>query len=185
MRIHHGRSPAEKPPQDHGFLQGRKTQVPRRHRRGGPRPRRRFARNGHQFRPSHGSGNIVNINDPKERVIGYIGVHNIEEKRIFITRTELQDSLLFSAPQKVYCYEPVITAQLSEDSIGWVRTLTTYYESGYVLPINPSDSLPQVLQLTNIPFANKSCVDCRLYGTNIKPDFWLNDEVYDGAIGCR
>ena len=134
--------------------------------------------------PSHNTGNVVNVNDPLEQVLGYVGAHNMHEQRIFIARSELQDSLLFTVPPKTYCYDPVITT-LPSDSVSYLRTLTVYYENAYVLPINPSDSLPPVLKLTNIPFAQKSCVDCRLRGTNVKPDFWVDTEVYDGARGCN
>jgi hypothetical protein len=105
-------------------------------------------------------GNIHNISDDKEPVIGYVTISPIQEKRIFIRRTDVEDWRYFSGCELT---EIPNNSNAIRESV-----------------INKS-LLPTRIVFTNAIFPNidafnvakPSCVDCRLNGgTNEKPAYW-------------
>ncbi|HEX6426387.1 MAG TPA: DUF4249 family protein, partial [Niastella sp.] len=105
---------------------------------------------GHQ--PSELKGNIHCITNPNEPVIGFIGIANRQEKRIWIKRTDLPD-WRYMLP----CEEHT------------VPTDSAAFYSAY-MPTNPIEYGPSGI-LTYLA-VNPNCVDCTLRGTNVKPSFW-------------
>jgi hypothetical protein len=104
--------------------------------------------------PSELNGNIHNINDSKETVIGYINICNIQSKRIFIKNDALKD------------WTTTLPCNLKEirnnsDSI--------YYDGGGLTPTDVAKSLLSIISFYAAP---PSCVDCKLRGTSNKPSFW-------------
>ena len=98
--------------------------------------------------PGNLKGNLVNLNDPNEMVVGYIGAGSSTEKREYFTipwnyRQNCSDVIL------------VPKDRISMDSF--------FITMGY-WPI--SEDIGIWIS------APKICVDCRIRGTNIKPDFW-------------
>lgn len=103
--------------------------------------------------PGNLKGNIKNIQDPKEVVVGYIGAGSSVEKRTF-----------FRIPwnYKESCRETVFVPNV-RDSIKY------YFRDGGYWPISLGlDELGQEGYVA----APIPCVDCRLKGTNVKPAFW-------------
>jgi len=104
--------------------------------------------------PSEIRGNIKNINDPSELVIGYTCISTQAEKRIFID----QNMMYYYA---VSC-NLINYNGLDASRIGY----PTYYPVDYI--IDRSSSL-----ITGYVLAPRNCVDCeRLGGKNVKPVFW-------------
>jgi len=116
--------------------------------------------------PSEIGGNIHNVDNPAEPVVGYISASNIQTKRIYINKIQLPswptpypsmcnlDSTLRSRPfvgdeVKLFLYPPTsflaISAIESEGNIiGYMRTF-------------------------------QDCADCRLYGKKKAPAFWIDN----------
>ena len=103
--------------------------------------------------PSQLQGNIHCITNPSEPVIGFVGVSTVEQKRIFIVRSQLRP--WHSGSEAFVCTPKIIT-----DSVQYYLSDTTmapaYFLSGGALAI-----------------AKKVCVDCRRHGgVTTKPSFW-------------
>ena len=108
--------------------------------------------------PSIVRGNYRNTQNDNEVVIGYFDAAEVQQKRIYINRAELPNfrrSNFYS-----YCQDTIVSpGRVGEIlSIGWVIVRE------------------EIVQETGLPgylFSYQSCIDCRQYGTNVKPEFWV------------
>ncbi len=102
--------------------------------------------------PSALVGNIHNITDETERVIGYFDASSIEQQRIYITRSDLPG---INIPNPyVMCTDSIVEYdQIPEMMLFGYMLINYEFMIGYHM------SYP-------------SCIDCTLAGTNKKPDFW-------------
>jgi hypothetical protein len=103
--------------------------------------------------PAELKGNIRSLSDPKEPVIGFIGIANRQEKRIWIRKSEVPDwRYILSCETKV------------------IEVDSAKYYSMY-MPVSPVDyGSGGILTYLGV---QPSCVDCRLRGgVNSKPSFW-------------
>lgn len=98
--------------------------------------------------PGNLKGNVVNLNDPLEMVVGYIGAGSSAVKREF-----------FTIP---WNYRSGCTNLINVPKIK--DSLDYYFSGGGFWPV--SDNITDWISATT------RCVDCRTRGTNIKPDFW-------------
>ena len=102
--------------------------------------------------PSQLRGNIKNIGDPDEPVIGYVNAATITSYRIFIRREQIKD--------RIQLVSNCITITTTQDSAAHYlsdpRLAPAYYVSGGGITLSTVD-----------------CVDCRLKGgTTNKPAYW-------------
>jgi hypothetical protein len=115
--------------------------------------------------PSQLSGNIHNLADPAEPVIGYISAGTVSSKRIFITSEELPQTWSTNYP-----YECVTDSLLYMDKNGF-NQVRQVLVPGAEIPVsaiyNKSSRLP-----VGYVGAEPYCVDCTLRGTKQQPDFW-------------
>jgi len=122
--------------------------------------------------PAQLTGNVRCLNDDAEITLGYIGVHSVEQKRIFISRPELPGTWAIQSgyescvpPDSIWIDRPApplpIPAQVYQAAFG--------SSSGY-LPIEPIYGPTGVFQ--GYTAASKDCIDCRTRGTAVKPSFW-------------
>lgn len=106
--------------------------------------------------PSQLIGNIHNVSNPEEVVIGFISICTVEDKRLFIDNSEV--------PQWNYrsdCMEARVLN--TPDSIDVAQG------SGLV----PTDVLETFgTAIIYFGVSSSDCVDCTRTGTNIKPSFW-------------
>lgn len=106
--------------------------------------------------PSTVYGNIHNVNDDSEVVLGYFDVSTVSEKRIFITRADMPP---IRVPNYYnYCTDSIVRFNRIEDMI----------EGNYMLAYETQDDFGNFIYVMSWP----TCIDCRIYGTNIEPDFW-------------
>ena len=106
--------------------------------------------------PSKMPSNIRCINDETKKVVGYVSVAKISEKRIFIKNSELNVWPPINEAESC----PVI-AKRPVDAIAMLKK-------------DPS-LLPAYFETLSgqLAIASKFCVDCRLTkGSNVKPLFW-------------
>lgn len=106
--------------------------------------------------PSEIKGNIHCITDPTEYVVGYVTASSIEEKRIFISQTEV--------PQWGYRGEFCESDTVPNDP----NSIRTKFGNGGLVPYY-FHSPPGDYYLGS----SSECVDCRARGASIiKPVFW-------------
>ncbi len=108
--------------------------------------------------PSEISGNITCISDPKEQVLGWISAGTVSQKRIFISYKDKPKSGVGIEWMYIQRCEPFIT---SPDSL-------IYYLNARNLIIS-EDSKEGIIKYI---LSSAPCIDCRLRGANIKPDYW-------------
>lgn len=104
--------------------------------------------------PSDISGNIKCITNPSEKVIGYVSVSSAEEKRLFISRTEL--------PAWGYRANCEVT-----DVANNPDSFAKYYPQ-----LEPFEAIGAGPAITAYKSTYIECLDCRLRGTNDRPSFW-------------
>jgi hypothetical protein len=112
--------------------------------------------------------NMHNINDPKERVLGYFQVSALKQKRIFITAYQAYKMNL-----PFYHYSECARIEDGPDISG--MTLDDIYimyciNSDYSF-IEPEYD-PDTGQLYRLIFTRPECANCELTGTSAKPVFW-------------
>lgn len=105
--------------------------------------------------PSEITGNIHNINNPEEPVIGYISACTVSSKRIFINNAQLLQNWLPGYP-----YDCEL------DTVKDVKELIG--AAPLFIPVSKID-LPGV---TFYLSSDITCVDCTLRGFKKQPDFW-------------
>jgi hypothetical protein len=106
--------------------------------------------------PSQLIGNIQCVENPQEPVIGFVEVADLQEKRIFIPRSELG-----SWPYVTNCQE--VSLPVNADSLNAVEE--------ELLPTTPHE-YDLLGFLKRFWASTPDCVDCTRRGTNVKPSFW-------------
>lgn len=110
--------------------------------------------------PTPVTGNMENVNDPLEPVLGYFEVAGVTEKRIFISRSELP-AYFWVPTGNEHCESLEVMGEgLQELSEDWL--LLFRYEFMDTLWTRMSNRI--------------DCYDCTLKGENIRPDFWIDAE---------
>jgi hypothetical protein len=105
--------------------------------------------------PSTLRGNIHNIDDENEIVLGYFDAFTVQEQRIFISNNELP-RMNFPDYYRS-CEETIVTYEEIPNMIGfglWLVMETRIFGA--------------TVYVMSTPY----CIDCTIWGTNIKPDYW-------------
>lgn len=105
---------------------------------------------GHQ--PSELNGNIHCITNASEPVIGYFGIANRQEKRIWIRPSDVPDWRYY-----MQCESYEVPVDSAEYYSGFMPTMPVKYNG------------PAILTYLGV---EPGCVDCTIRGTNVKPSFW-------------
>ncbi len=107
--------------------------------------------------PTPVTGNVENVDDPFEPVLGYFQVSGESEKRIFISRRELPETVDYTSGNE-HCESLTVLGEgLRELLDGWY--LIYRYEW---------------MDTTWTQFSSHiDCYDCTQNGSNEKPDFWI------------
>jgi hypothetical protein len=102
------------------------------------------------------TGNLHGITDEQEVVLGYIGIHSVAEKRIFITPSDIPRTWRTQSGYES-CAIP--------DTVDFIDAWKIFGGPPVsFVPVGNADG--------GYTFTTPACVDCRLRGTNVKPDFW-------------
>lgn len=106
--------------------------------------------------PSVIKGNIYNVNDETEIVLGYFDAATEAKERVFVTR---RDFPYVQFPNYYeYCEDSIVSGGQIPAMVDtqWWLVEETVNEAGF----------PAFLM------SWLTCIDCRIYGSNVKPDYW-------------
>jgi hypothetical protein len=104
------------------------------------------------------AGNIYNITEPGESVLGYFEAAGVTTKRIFVAHDLIPENI--SIPTEFeFCKFLVL-----EDP----DNLPYWLNAGWIFVDEYYDMNKRMVRLTNSP----KCYDCTLTGSNEKPDYW-------------
>ena len=119
--------------------------------------------------PSQLTGNVHRVDDASEPVLGFVGAHTVQQRRLFIDKTDLPAH----APE--YYDTPYNTCTVTNlafcDSQGTCDVdgvLKLFASPNYV----PLDYITIPGSGGGISSASADCADCRRRGTTTKPSFW-------------
>jgi hypothetical protein len=112
--------------------------------------------------PSQINGNIHNLNNPAEAVVGYISTSTVQTKRIFIDDTELPRNWRPDYP--VACQLDSFYYSNPKSGQNEVGTLI----SGSEIPISSFG----IRTIEGYLGSSRPCVDCTLRGKTAPPAFW-------------
>lgn len=117
-----------------------------------------------QHQPGFISGNISAVNNKEEHVIGYFAVASVSQKRIFFNFRDY-----FSIGERPDPKDDCYLERPPLDQInGYVRSnILQFLEEA---PPDPGPGRGPYYLI------NMECIDCRVLGTNVKPEFWIEDE---------
>jgi Domain of unknown function (DUF4249) len=122
-------------------------------------------------------GNIHNINNSKEQVLGYFQVSAVKQKRMFIPFSEFAKMHL---PFFLYDQCARIVKNPNDYPTGYGGTPPTLDDlySLFCIRSNYYFIEPQYSSLSGaieaLVFTTPECADCELTGTSKKPDFWVD-----------
>lgn len=105
--------------------------------------------------PSELNGNVHNIADPLEQVIGFVDVADAQEMRIFIDARDV--------PNWKY--------RLACEVQNVANILDSIKQSSHLSPVAPTDYTMSG-NIARYDAASPVCVDCRLRGSNVRPSYW-------------
>ena len=111
--------------------------------------------------PSEISGNIHNVADASEPVIGYISAATTQSKRVYIDKVGLPGE--FKAKSPFSCR--LDTAKIRDRGVEMLIPLNT---SAYTIYSYGLSGIEGYL------YSNKSCSDCTIRGKLQEPSFWKN-----------
>lgn len=110
--------------------------------------------------PSLLRGNITNHTNPDDIIVGYISVSTPVVKRIFIKNKQVSP----------WSSSSVKDLSCSIDTVKFGQEKAKFGAESSLIPIR------EAFDVAGFPFGylrtSRKCVDCTLYGTNVKPPFW-------------
>lgn len=102
--------------------------------------------------PSQLKGNIQNLSNPAEPVIGYLSASSVQERRLFIRYADIEDKYALASS----CTVTIVSPDSAIFYMEKLKKKPAYFVTGGGLAIS-----------------SEECVDCTLQGgTNVKPSFW-------------
>jgi hypothetical protein len=117
--------------------------------------------------PSQLIGNIHNLKDASEPVIGYISVTNIQTKRIFIDNADLPHTWITAYP---YDCGPPDSAFYSDPHRMGENTVKDFIINGGTNAVAEITSKNSVVGYT---YSSVQCTDCTIRGRVQVPSFWV------------
>jgi hypothetical protein len=125
-----------------------------------------------QNQPGFINGNITSNENPDEKVIGFFEITSVSSKRLFfnffdifpdINRPFYFTECVLDSPRLVDEDDPIISPLIDliqSNSLRHVETNTDFF--GNADPDTP------------YRMVNRPCGDCTVFGTNVKPEFWID-----------
>ena len=116
--------------------------------------------------PSQISGNIHNVKDPKEPVVGYVSMTNVRAKRIFIQQADFPENV---RPKYPYDCEEDSALYFNKQHFNDVQNILINPPVTYI----PTDAIRDPFGgIIGFKYSTRECLDCTLRGTTMKPYYW-------------
>lgn len=122
--------------------------------------------------PGFLEGNIFSDTSPNEKVIGFFEINSVSSKRLFLNYKDVfpnenkppyfAECVEIELPDLVNPEDPNNSPLIDRIKSGMIHIETHYTLSGDIVESSP-------YYLINI-----ECGDCTVFGTNIRPDFWID-----------
>ncbi|GGG98620.1 hypothetical protein GCM10011416_16020 [Polaribacter pacificus] len=112
-----------------------------------------------QSQPGFFEGNIKAVSEPSKKVIGFFEIASVSSKRTYFNYKDFYPNGTPNTPELCGVYSPTLHLMDALQSGEF-----TFYDYNP----QPSESLPGPYLLVS-----KGCGDCTVYGTNVKPNFWI------------
>jgi hypothetical protein len=109
--------------------------------------------------PFADKGNIHNVADTSEQVVGFLSAGTLQKQRIFITPGQIPD------------WRPGTYEDCNETNVTRLDSLFYYLHAGNNLPIDQVET-PSGSGKYQWNIAATSCINCTLIGTLAKPSYW-------------
>lgn len=117
--------------------------------------------------PGKVTGNVHALADATEPVLGYVGVHSVTQKRLFIDATT---QLPKPQPGSVF-FDPAYANCLTLESVSPLSRALAQLKTGSFTPVQPIINLFSG-DTVGSTMTSPACADCRVRGTNVKPSYW-------------
>ncbi|MBE7641240.1 DUF4249 family protein [Salegentibacter sp. BLCTC] len=114
-----------------------------------------------QNQPGFVNGNVFSVDNPNEKVLGYFSVSAVDSHRVFFNFTDFYDR----TERPPYPYNCTITRPE-------YPVLLNAVENDAVSLISQANGGADSEGMGPYRVVPKPCVDCRVFGVNVKPDFW-------------
>ncbi|NML65301.1 DUF4249 domain-containing protein [Hymenobacter sp. RP-2-7] len=119
--------------------------------------------------PGRVTGNVHALADASEVVLGYVGVHTVTEKRLFV------DAATLGGPRPNAIFIDLFYANCTYVDRALPPAMLNLCQLGIGIPLTtfPTAAMyDNTVPVTFYYYSSPDCVDCRLRGTNVKPIFW-------------
>jgi hypothetical protein len=120
--------------------------------------------------PSNINGNIHNVANPSEPVIGYVSACTVQTKRVFIKNSQLPQTL---------AWQPVYPYNCKQDSDYYSLPPTGFNQvDAFLVPLPNSNIptsafyLPHAMVPSGFLSSGVECADCTVRGVTKPPAFW-------------
>ena len=121
--------------------------------------------------PTQLTGNVHNVADAGEVVIGFVGAQSVVEQRIFIDRSQLPGSWRMLTGYEG-CDSWVLPTPLVAPQSHSKQEIMNLFKFGEIAPILEYLSPPAGYYAPSYIVSYVNCIDCRKRGTNVRPSFW-------------
>ncbi|MEZ2339065.1 DUF4249 domain-containing protein [Mucilaginibacter sp. RCC_168] len=118
--------------------------------------------------PTQLQGNIHNMSDPTEPVIGYVSVTNVQSKRIYINKGQLPNDWIEKYP---YDCGMADSAFFSHPKTGSNDVLYYIIQGGGIAV----DAIYGPFGILGYTYSSSGCTDCTIRGKVKKPSFWIDN----------
>jgi hypothetical protein len=121
--------------------------------------------------PTQLTGNVHRLDNAAEPVLGFVGAHTVQRKRLFIDRADLAlpTTWQFDTPYNGCTVDSIAETLFPYDplSVPYPRTRV------FVVPQNiPLDVRVSRGFIVGYIGSSSECADCRTRGSNVKPSYW-------------
>lgn len=115
--------------------------------------------------PSQMPTNLKEDGNPNAPVIGFVSIGVLRQRRLFISLREILPWHRDELPAYYLCEVENDTIPISE--------YEEAFGSGEFVPATPI-AIPGIPYIVGYRGTERRCADCRLRGTNVKPDYWVD-----------
>lgn len=124
--------------------------------------------------PSEIPGNIHCVSNPFEKVLGFVSAGKPSQVRIFIDNSQLSGWVSFDQAAYDNCSSAPLLFHKQVAENQYVNEVEEYIYSGQAFVLEPVvNPATHMLDGYTATFS-RTCEDCTLRGTNVKPGFWVD-----------